>query len=696
MTKHASQQVIEKLAELRTRLDQYNYQYYVLDQPSVPDSEYDRIFREVQAIEAEHPELHSASSPTQRVGAPPSGAFTEVTHEVPMLSLDNAFSEEEMQQFMRRVTERSEHVGELAWCAEPKLDGLAVSLLYENGELVRGATRGDGYRGEDISANVRTIRAIPLQLRGDYPERLEVRGEVFMPRESFAKLNETALANGDKVFANPRNAAAGSLRQLDSRITAKRNLAFYAYAMGTVQPDRQLDDDSHYQRLQQLRAWGLPVCPEIRLVENNAACFAYYANILARRDVLSYEIDGVVFKLDNIDLQEQLGFVSRAPRWAIAYKFPAQEKITTLLDVDFQVGRTGAVTPVARLEPVEVAGVIVANATLHNADEITRLGVRIGDQVIVRRAGDVIPQIVGVVDDSPVAAENAASAPAGQDDLLTAAERGTAIVFPSACPVCGSAIERVEGEAVARCTGGLFCSAQRKEAIKHFASRKALDVDGLGDKLVELLVEREWVKHPADLFTLSARELASLPRMGQKSAENLVAALQKSRETTLAKFLYSLGIREVGEATAQNLAQYFADLAAIETATEEELQRVPDVGVVVAAHIYNFFREPHNIEVIERLTTGEHAVYWPAIALKSADDQPLAGNTYVLTGTLNELTRDEAKARLQALGAKVSGSVSSKTTAVFAGEAAGSKLAKAESLAVPVFSEAELIELLQQ
>lgn len=698
MTERASQQVIEKLAELRTRLDQYNYEYYVLDQPSVPDSEYDRIFREVQAIEAQHPELHSTSSPTQRVGAPPSGAFTEVAHEVPMLSLDNAFLEEEMQQFIRRVTERSEQTGELAWCAEPKLDGLAVSLLYENGQLVRGATRGDGYRGEDITANVRTIRAIPLQLRGKYPERLEVRGEVFMPRESFTKLNETALAKGEKVFANPRNAAAGSLRQLDSRITAKRNLAFYAYAMGTVQPDRQLDDDSHYQRLQQLREWGLPVCPEIRLLKDNAACFTYYADILVRRDDLSYEIDGVVFKLDNIDLQEQLGFVSRAPRWAIAYKFPAQEKITTLLDVDFQVGRTGAVTPVARLEPVEVAGVMVANATLHNADEIARLGVRIGDQVIVRRAGDVIPQIVGVVGDTE--ADNDGTNSDGSDntaqgDLLAAAERGAEIVFPSACPVCGSAIERVEGEAVARCTGGLFCSAQRKEAIKHFASRKALDVDGLGDKLVELLVEREWVQHPADLFTLSVRELASLPRMGQKSAENLVAALQKSRETTLAKFLYSLGIREVGEATAQNLAQHFGDLAALKAATEEELQTVPDVGVVVAAHIYNFFREPHNIAVIERLTSGEHAVHWPAIAVKSAAEQPLAGNTYVLTGTLSELTRDEAKAGLQALGAKVSGSVSSKTTAVFAGEAAGSKLAKAESLGVPVLSEAELIQLLQ-
>lgn len=680
MTQGPSQQVIQELAELRSQLDQFNYQYYVLDNPSVPDSEYDRIFRQVQAIEAQYPSLQSSASPTQRVGAPPSGAFAEVAHEVPMLSLDNAFVAEEMQQFIRRVHERSASTDSLAWCAEPKLDGLAVSLLYENGQLVRGATRGDGYSGEDITANVRTIRAIPLQLRGNYPQRLEVRGEVFMPRAGFAALNEAALANGDKVFANPRNAAAGSLRQLDSRITAKRPLAFYAYAMGTVQPERQLADDSHYQRLQQLREWGLPVCPEIQRVTADEGCFSYYADILARRDALPYEIDGVVFKLDNIALQEKLGFVSRAPRWAIAYKFPAQEKITTLLDVDFQVGRTGAITPVARLQPVEVAGVMVANATLHNADEIERLGVRIGDQVIVRRAGDVIPQIVGVVANQEQAA-----------DLLAPANR---IEFPQQCPVCGSAVERVAGEAVARCTGGLFCSAQRKEAIKHFASRKAMDIDGLGDKLVEMLIEREWVKHPADLFSLTIRELASLPRMGEKSAQNLVAAINKSRHTTLAKFLYSLGIREVGEATAQNLAQHFRELPALLAASEEQLQEVPDVGVVVAAHVYNFFREEHNLEVIQRLTEGEQAITWPAISAAVAQEQPLAGNTYVLTGTLTELTRDDAKAQLQALGAKVSGSVSKKTTAVIAGEAAGSKLTKAESLGVPVLSEADLLQLL--
>ncbi|RUO21434.1 NAD-dependent DNA ligase LigA [Aliidiomarina haloalkalitolerans] len=673
----AAQQAEAQIQELRSKLDQYNYEYYVEDHPTVPDAEYDRLFRQLQALEKEFPEYFSPNSPTQRVGAAPSGAFAEVEHEVPMLSLDNAFAADEMNSFIRRVQDRLANTSELTWCAEPKLDGLAVSLLYENGQLVRAATRGDGYRGEEITANVKTIRAVPLQLRGDFPERLEVRGEVYMTRAGFAALNEKALASGDKVFANPRNAAAGSLRQLDSRVTATRPLAFYAYAMGTVQPARQLDDDSHYQRLQQLRQWGLPVSPETQRLTSSQACFDYYDDILARRDELPYEIDGVVFKLDNIDQQEELGFVSRAPRWAIAFKFPAQEKMTTLLDVDFQVGRTGAITPVARLQPVEVAGVVVSNATLHNADEIERLGVMVGDQVIIRRAGDVIPQVVGVV-------------------LEQRPDDARPVAFPSECPICQSAVERVAGEAVARCTGGLFCAAQRKEAIKHFASRKAMDIDGLGDKLVELLVEREWVKDPADLFTLTTKDFASLPRMGDKSAENLVNALAKSRQTTLARFLYSLGIREVGEATAQNLANHFGSLEALMAADEPALQEVPDIGQVVAAHVYNFFREAHNRDVITRLISGEQAVTWDNVAVKSAEEQPFKGHTYVLTGSLTTMTRDEAKARLQALGAKVSGSVSAKTTAVFAGEAAGSKLTKAESLGVPVHSEEELLSLLQQ
>lgn len=673
----AAKQAEAQITELRRLLDQYNYQYYVEDNPSVPDAEYDRLFRQLQALERDFPEYFSAASPTQRVGAAPSGAFAEVEHEVPMLSLDNAFAADEMTNFIRRVQERLGTDDQLTWCAEPKLDGLAVSLLYEHGQLVRAATRGDGYRGEDITANVKTIRAIPLQLRGDFPERLEVRGEVYMTRAGFDALNEKALANGDKVFANPRNAAAGSLRQLDSRVTATRPLAFYAYAMGTVQPARQLDDDSHYQRLQQLRQWGLPVSPETKRLSSSSACFDYYDDILARRDQLPYEIDGVVFKLDNVDQQDELGFVSRAPRWAIAFKFPAQEKMTTLLEVDFQVGRTGAITPVARLQPVEVAGVVVSNATLHNADEIERLGVMVGDHVIIRRAGDVIPQVVGVV-------------------LEKRPSDARTVQFPETCPVCDSAVERVEGEAVARCTGGLFCAAQRKEAIKHFASRKALDIDGLGDKLVELLVEREWVKDPADLFRLTAKDFASLPRMGEKSAENLVQALAKSRQTTFARFLYSLGIREVGEATAQNLANHFGSLDALMAADELALQDVPDIGQVVAAHVYNFFREAHNRDVIERLVTGEQAVSWPDVQVKSADEQPFKGHTYVLTGTLTAMTRDEAKARLQALGAKVSGSVSAKTTAVFAGEAAGSKLTKAESLGVPVYTEDDLLALLAE
>ena len=671
----------QALAQLRERLQQLNYEYYVEDAPSVPDAEYDRLFARAVALERSFPQLASDDSPTQKVGAPPAGAFANVQHEVPMLSLDNAFDAESMDQFIRRVVERSGH-RQLHWCAEPKLDGAAVSLLYENGKLVRGATRGDGYSGEDITANVRTVKNVPLSLRGDFPKRLEVRGEIFMPLAGFEHYNERAREQGDKVFANPRNAAAGSLRQLDSRVTAKRPLQFYAYAMGQVEPLRELDGDSHYQRLQQLRAWGLPVCPETRLVTDNQRCHEYYADIMAKRSRLKYEIDGVVFKVDAIQVQQALGFVARAPRWAIAYKFPAQEQLTWLRGVDFQVGRTGAITPVARLEPVNVAGVVVANATLHNADEIERLGVRIGDRVTIRRAGDVIPQVVGVVlDERPTDT--------------------TAIEFPSECPVCSSAVERIAGEAVARCSGGLYCAAQRKQAIIHYASRKAMDIDGLGDKLIELLVERDWVKSPVDLYRLTAHQLASLPRMGDKSAQNLVRAIAKSRQTTLAKFLYSLGIREVGEATAQNLAAHFGDLDALMQATTEQLQAVNDVGVVVAEHVCQFFQEPHNQTIIAELTAvpegdDKALVYWPAAAPagNQGGEQPLAGQTFVITGTLSQMTRDEAKAALIAQGAKVSGSVSAKTTALIAGDKAGSKLTKAQALGVNVLSEDELQQLL--
>ncbi|RTE87526.1 MULTISPECIES: NAD-dependent DNA ligase LigA [Gammaproteobacteria] len=666
--------VEEEVSYLRDTIFELDYQYYVQDQPTVPDAEYDRLYQRLVDLEKANPELRSEQSPTQRVGGVASGQFPSVTHEQPMLSLDKAMSEDDFLAFQKRAHERLDIQTTLAWCVEPKLDGLAVSLLYENGLLVRGATRGDGSTGENITDNVKTIRSIPLKLRGDFPERLEVRGEVFMRRDVFEHMNEQALKDGSKVFANPRNAAAGSLRQLDASITASRQLSFYAYSMGAVVPERQLNNDSHYARLQQLKDWGFPMCPETKRLDSDQACIDYYQYILEQRDALNYEIDGVVLKVDAISQQQNLGFSARAPRWAVAWKFSAQEELTWLRGVDFQVGRTGAITPVARLEPVQVAGVTVSNATLHNADEIERLDARVGDRVTVRRAGDVIPQIVGVV-------------------LEERPEHTEVILFPDSCPICGSHVERVEGEAVARCTGGLFCAAQRKEALKHFASRKAMDIDGLGDKLIDALVERDWVKDPADLYGLTLHQLSVLPRMGQKSAQNLLNAIQKSRETTLPRFLYSLGIREVGEATAMNLAHYFGELEPLREASMDALQEVPDVGLIVAKHIYNFFREAHNLEVIQRLTEGEQAVSWSSIeSVEKSDD--LAGRTYVLTGTLSKMTRDEAKAALQARGAKVSGSVSGKTTAVVAGESAGSKLTKAEQLGVPVLTEDDLLELL--
>ncbi|WP_417658981.1 NAD-dependent DNA ligase LigA [Pseudidiomarina sp.] len=661
-----------RVAELRELLTRYNREYYELDQPSVPDAEYDRLFRELVELEHAHPELKSDDSPTQKVGGQALDAFTQVTHETPMLSLDNAFAETEFDAFVHRVMERLDSASDIAFCCEPKLDGAAVSILYEDGSLVRAATRGDGQTGEDITANVRTIRNVPLQLSGNFPRRLEVRGEVFMPTHAFEQYNERALAAGEKVFANPRNAAAGSLRQLDSHITAKRPLHFYAYSMGVVSDDCDLAT-THFDRLQQLTTWGLPISNEVKVVSKPADCKTYYEDILNRRNSLRYEIDGIVLKVNSIAQQDDLGFVSRAPRWAIAWKFPAQEELTIIRGVDFQVGRTGAITPVARLEPVAVGGVVVSNATLHNADEIERLDIRIGDTVIVRRAGDVIPQVVQVVHERR-------------------SEQNRKIEFPQRCPICDSHIERVEGEAVARCTGGLICAAQRREALKHFASRKAMDIDGLGDKLIEQLVEREWIKSPADLYRLRSRELAHLPRMGEKSAEKIIAAIAKSKQTTLPRFLFGLGIREVGEATAANLAAHFGELSAIASATMDELVQVSDVGEIVASHIFQFFREPHNQQVIDQLI--ELGITWPAVEKLAASEATLAGNTYVLTGTLSQMTRDDAKRALQARGAKVSGSVSAKTTAVIAGDNAGSKLTKAEQLGVPVLSEAELLDLL--
>lgn len=662
-----------RIDALRHTLNQHSYQYYVLDNPSIPDADYDALYRELQALEQQHPALITADSPTQRVGAAPLDKFGQVSHQIAMLSLDNAFEAADFQAFYQRMADRLDQQIEFSFCAEPKLDGLAVSIRYEDGLLVQAATRGDGYTGEDITGNIKTIRAIPLKLQGDYPPVLEVRGEVFMPLAGFEKMNDKARLAGDKVFANPRNAAAGSLRQLDPRITASRPLSFYAYAVGAVtDPATLLNGNSHYARLQQLKSWGLPVCPEIRLVKGAAAALAYHADILARRSALAYEIDGVVLKVDDLLQQQNLGFVSRAPRWAIAFKFPAQEKTTRLLDVEFQVGRTGSVTPVARLEPVSVGGVTVSNATLHNQDEINRLGIKIGDSVIIRRAGDVIPQIVAVV-------------------LAERPQDARDIVFPTECPVCGSTTERVEGEAVTRCTGGLFCGAQRKEALKHFVARKAMDIEGLGDKLIEQLVDEQLVQSPVDIYRLDMPALVGLERMGEKSAMKLLAAIEHSKQSTLPRFIYALGIREVGEATALNLAQHFRSLDTLRAASLEQLLEVADVGSVVAGQILHFLAEPHNQAVIDGLIAV--GVQWPDIAEKAQTAQPLAGQTLVLTGTLIAMGRDEAKEKLQQLGAKVAGSVSAKTSAVIAGDNAGSKLAKAEELGVAVWTEQQMLDL---
>ncbi|MCW2480634.1 NAD-dependent DNA ligase LigA [Candidatus Symbiopectobacterium sp. NZEC135] len=666
-----------RVAELHAQLRHHEYKYHVEDAPEIPDVEYDRLMNALKAIEAEHPELITPDSPTQRVGAAPLSAFESVRHEVPMLSLDNVFDDESYLAFYKRVQDRLKSGEELTFCCELKLDGLAVSLLYENGLLVQAATRGDGTTGENITANIRTIGAIPLRLHGDnIPTRVEVRGEVFMKHRGFEKMNDEARRTGAKIFANPRNAAAGSLRQLDPRITAKRPLTFFCYGVGLLEGGTL--PTSHLARLKQFKAWGLPVSDRIRLCTGSADVLAFYRQVEQERATLGFDIDGVVVKVDDLALQERLGFVARAPRWAVAFKFPAQEQLTWLHGVDFQVGRTGAITPVARLEPVAVAGVMVSNATLHNRDEIERLGIQIGDRVIVRRAGDVIPQIVGVVE-----AERPADA--------------RAIDFPEQCPVCGSEVERIEGEAVTRCTGGLICGAQRKEALKHFVSRRALDVEGMGDKVIDQLVEKEYVKTPADLFMLTAGILTGLDRMGPKSAQNLVNALEKAKSTTFARFLFALGIRDVGEATAGNLAQHFATLDNLLAADEDALLEVADVGPIVAKHVRHFLQEAHNQQVIRELINPEGInIHWPEIERVDVAtlDNPFAGKTIVLTGSLSVLSRDEAKDRLTALGAKVSGSVSKKTDMVIAGEAAGSKLAKAQELNIPVIDEAEMIRLL--
>jgi len=660
----------QQIDTLRQDLRRYEYEYHVLDNPTIPDAEYDRLFHQLKALEAAHPELITADSPTQRVGAKPLSGFAQIRHEIPMLSLDNAFSDEEFYAFVKRIEDRLIRLPEpLTFCCEPKLDGLAVSILYVNGVLTQAATRGDGTTGEDITANIRTIRNIPLQLLMDNPPvRLEVRGEVFMPHAGFERLNQQALEKGEKTFANPRNAAAGSLRQLDPKITSKRPLVLNAYGIGIAEG---VDlPNTHYDRLQWLKSIGIPVNPEIRLCNGTDEVLDFYRDIQNKRSSLGYDIDGTVLKINDIALQEKLGFISKAPRWAIAYKFPAQEELTRLNDVEFQVGRTGAITPVAKLEPVFVAGVTVSNATLHNGDEIQRLDIAIGDTVVIRRAGDVIPQIIGVLHDRRPA-------------------DARPIVFPETCPVCDSAIVRIEGEAVARCTGGLFCAAQRKEALKHFVSRKAMDIDGVGGKLIEQLVDRELIHTPADLFKLDLTTLTRLERMGAKSAENALASLEKAKNTTLARFIFALGIREVGEATALNLANHFKTLEALQNADLEALQQVPDVGEVVANRILAFWHEPHNVAVVNDLI--QQGVHWDDVEVKEVGDNLFKGKTVVLTGTLTQMGRNEAKALLQEMGAKVSGSVSAKTDFVIAGDAAGSKLTKAQELGVAVLTEEEFL-----
>ncbi|MEM9404298.1 MAG: NAD-dependent DNA ligase LigA, partial [Pseudomonadota bacterium] len=667
--------IADRVQELRNQIRHHNYLYHALDAPEIPDIEYDRLMRELQNIEAEHAELITSDSPTQRVGAEPIGAFATIEHRIPMLSLDNAFSEQEVEDFNRRILSRLDLSDDevLEFAAEPKLDGAAVSLLYEDGVLSRAATRGDGTRGEDITHNVRTIESVPLRLLGEgYPAVLEVRGEVFMPKAGFEAFNVAAREKGDKTFVNPRNAAAGSLRQLDPRLTAERPLDMYAYSVG--QSDGGELPETQSGILDALQTWGLKVCPERRVVAGSAGCLAVYANIGARRATLSYDIDGLVYKVNRLDLQRDLGFVSRAPRWAIAHKFPAQEEMTVVENVEFQVGRTGALTPVARLQPVFVGGVTVSNATLHNIDELHRKDVRIGDTVIVRRAGDVIPEVVQVVESKR--------------------PKGTRpVALPEQCPVCGSSVEQFDDEAVARCTGGLFCAAQRSEALKHFVSRKAMDIEGLGAKVIEQLVDADRLKTPADIFTLSRDELASMERLGDKSAANLISAIDHSKSTTLPRFLFGLGIREVGEATAMALSDHFGKLDSIINADLDALVDVPDVGPIVASRIRAFFDEPHNREVIERLI--ESGVIWKENEPKTVSEEgALTGKTFVLTGTLPNMTRDDAKSRIQAQGGKVTTSVSKRTDFVVAGDKAGSKLTKAQSLEITVLDEESLLSLL--
>lgn len=659
------------MAELREQIDYHNYRYYVLDAPVIADAEYDRLMRELQELEHAHPQWIVPESPTQRVGGAPLKEFAQVRHTIPMLSLDNAFSDKQVQDFDRRARERLA-TAQIEYCAEPKLDGLSVSLRYEQGRLVRAGTRGDGSVGEDVTANIRTVRSVPVKLTGrDVPEVLEVRGEVVIRKKDFDRLNEERLGRHESVFANPRNAAAGSLRQLDPRVTAARPLTFFPWGLGEVS---QPVATRHSAMMARLKEWGFNTSPEFRVVEGIEGCLEYYREVGQRRNDLPFEIDGIVYKVNNFAARETLGFTSRAPRWALAHKFPAQEEITTVENILASVGRTGAITPVAMLRPVVVGGVTVSRATLHNQDEVARKDVRVGDTVVVRRAGDVIPEVVGVILEKRPAQTQPWS-------------------MPAQCPVCASEVVRLANEASHRCMGGLYCSAQRMGAIQHFASRHAMDIDGLGEKIIQQLVQKELVKNVADLYHLTKEQLLTLERLGEKSAQNLLDAIENSKKTTLPRFLYALGIDQVGEVMAKQLARYFGDLPPLLVAGEDELIKVPDVGPVVAQSIRHFFQQPHNREVIDRIIAA--GVHWPPVTVE-VSSSPLAGKTLVLTGTLASMTREEAKAEIEARGSKVSSSISKKTDYLVAGSDAGSKLEKAKKLGVKILDEAAFKALLEE
>lgn len=664
-------QSVEEYEALKEQLIYHAHRYYVLDAPEISDSQYDVLFQALLSFEKTQPSVVTPDSPSQRVGDIPLPEFQSVQHRVAMLSLDNAFSDEDLTDFDARIRERLKFDSTVEYACEPKYDGIAVSLIYEKGVLIQGATRGDGQSGENITQNVRTVQSIPLKLQGEgYPDVLEVRGEIYMPRKAFNLYNKNALDSGDKPFVNPRNAAAGSLRQLDSRITARRQLEMCAYSIGYVEsgglPRR------HSEILECLKVWGFLVSDQYRVVSGGQACIDYYENLANLRTGLPFDIDGIVYKVNDITLQERLGFVSRAPRWAIARKFPAQEEITRVVDVEYQVGRTGAITPVARLEPVFVGGVTVSNVTLHNKEEMQRLDIRVGDSVVVRRAGDVIPQIVSIV-------------PSKRP------ENANVIEFPSHCPACGAEVEENDREVAIRCSAGISCIAQTKEAIKHYASRGALDIDGLGDKLVERFIDEKLIETVADLYDIKVEQLSGLDGLGQKSANNIVAAIEQSKQTRLERFIFGLGIREVGQATSRSLVKHFSDFDAIRSADIEQLIEVEDVGPIVAARIFDFFRNEENNTIVNRLVAS--GLSWP-IEANNVGEQPLAGKICVLTGSLEQMGRAEAKERLQALGAKVSGSVSSKTHMLIAGPGAGSKLKKAEALGLEILTEDEFLEML--